>query len=521
MATTVSGLDLPFREGGGDAAREAEVNELGAAGSAALGAADGAPLDPSGKDASTARTDKRKSKRMLIACLLGVLLLLFVAVGAVFVVKAMVQKKEPTVKVGAADTQATGGGVGGQGGTDGGADKYQMALELLSKKGSQAEGGTGAGAVVSGGAGGAEEEGVTGEQTGGEGGTRLGEIGGVRSETVGGGVQTQRQEGQPSGGVQGGGQPVTVAPAGVVGQVATAAGLSGYSAAPARSVQHTARAEQGNVEGGGVATGTGGGGGTSNALTTPTGPSLPAFGAMLPVRSLGAIYTLRSSGGVVRFEVAYDKRGNGWFIPKGTEIIGVVRGSDGDRAFITMTGFIDPATGKFVKLGGDMLGGDGASGIRGQKKRVSGGWSRFLGGLRQVGVGALGTLAGGIGRGPIIISDVYRGGGGNISSEISGVLGSRDNDSFVMLKAGVTGYAYVTQMPDEIEGLGQLASLPRDALKSISDPSARRAATGLSEDELADLLMSGDAAKIRQALPRMTGEMRRVAEGFLADAGVR
>ena len=520
MSTTVSGLDLPFNDGGGDAARAAEVEGLTGGPAATLGAADAAPLDPSGKDAATARAAKRKSKRLLVACLLGALLLLVVAVAGFFVVRAMVPKQEPTVKVGAAENQAAGGSGAGQGVSGEGDDKYQAALALVAKKiASSGEGeGAGAGGTQ---VGETHKEGgeVREEQAGGDSGTRLSDVGGMRSETVVGGGQPQRQDGQPSGGSAGGGvQPNQSASPGVVSQAASAAGLSSLSPVPARSVQHTARAEQG-AESGVRVEPSNGVGGPAVAVAAPA-PSLLPFGAMLPVRSLGAIYTLRSSGGVVRFEVAYDKRGTGWFMPKGTEIVGVVRGSDGDRAFITMTGFIDPASGKLVRLAGDMLGGDGASGLRGQKKRVTSRWSRFLSGLRDAGVGALGTLATGVGRGPIIISDVYKGGGG-VATEISGVLGGRDSDSFVVLKAGATGYAYVTQMPDEIQGLGQLADLSREAIKSISDPSARRQATGLSEDELAELLTSGDTERILQALPRMTPEMRRVAQAFLIDGAVR
>jgi hypothetical protein len=520
MAATVSGLDLPFNEGGGDEKRAAEVEGLNAGSAATLGAADAAPLDPSGKDAATARAAKRKSKRLLVACLLGALLLLVLAVAGVFVVRAMVPKQEPTVKVGAPENQ-TGGGGAGQGQSGAGEDKYQAALDLVAKKFGAAGSGDGAGAAGAGTHDGEpEKEGgeVREEQPVGDGGTRLSDVGGMRSETVAGGGQPQRQEGQPSGGSPSGVQPNQSVSPGVLTLASSAAGSSSLSHVSARSVQHTARPEQGAETVVRAAPSSGGGG--SAAAGAATGPSLPPFGAMVPVRSLGAIYTLRSSGGVVRFEVPYDKGGKGWFMPKGTEIVGVVRGSDGDRAFITMTGFIDPASGKLVRLTGDMLGGDGASGIRGQKKRVTSRWSRFLSGLRDAGVGALGALATGVGRGPIIISDVYRGGGG-VASELSGLLGGGDGDSFVVLKAGVTGFAYVTQMPDEIQGLGQLANLPSDALKSISDPSARRQATGLGEDELAELLTSGDTEKILQALPRMTPEMRRVAQAFLIDGAVR
>jgi hypothetical protein len=39
--------------------------------------------------------------------------------------------------------------------------------------------------------------------------------------------------------------------------------------------------------------------------------------------------------------------------------------------------------------------------------------------------------------------------------------------------------------------------------------------TGISESELAELVQSGDRRRIREALPRMTPEMRRIAEAVL------
>ncbi|MBC7932520.1 MAG: TrbI/VirB10 family protein, partial [Rubrivivax sp.] len=266
--------------------------------------------------------------------------------------------------------------------------------------------------------------------------------------------------------------------------------------------------------------GAGDGGRAPGGSTAASSLTLPSFGAMLPVKSLGAIYTLRSSGGVVRFEVAYEKRGRGWVIPKGTEIVGVVRGSDRDRAFITMTGMIDPQTGKFVKLAGDLLGADGATGVRGERKRLSSRWASFFGKLRDAGLSSIGAAAGAIGRGPIIITDVYRRSSSPLTSELNGVLGS-DRDGFVLIKAGTTGYIYITQMPDEIHGLQELASLSRDTIGSLADTARQRAATGLSEDKLAEILTRGDAEEIRRAFADMTPEMRRVAEAFLKDAEAR
>src|SRR5262245_21292049 len=47
--------------------------------------------------------------------------------------------------------------------------------------------------------------------------------------------------------------------------------------------------------------------------------ALPSFGALLPVRTLGAIYTLRPS--LARFELTRDMRGEGWTMKKGTVLV--------------------------------------------------------------------------------------------------------------------------------------------------------------------------------------------------------
>ena len=79
---------------------------------------------------------------------------------------------------------------------------------------------------------------------------------------------------------------------------------------------------------------------------------------MLPVRTIGALYTLRT-GALVRFELTRDTKGNGWSMKRGTILVGTSKGSDFDRAYVSIMGFIDPQSGKLVKLGGDVRGGDG------------------------------------------------------------------------------------------------------------------------------------------------------------------
>jgi len=115
-------------------------------------------------------------------------------------------------------------------------------------------------------------------------------------------------------------------------------------------------------------------------------PVKPPFNTVLPVRTLGAILTVKS-GGLARFEITREVSGEGWSLRKGTVVVGVVRSGEADRAYVSVIGFIDPTSNKLVKLGGDLLSADGGSGLKGKRRRVGSSWAR-----------ALGTFARGAGR---------------------------------------------------------------------------------------------------------------------------
>lgn len=114
------------------------------------------------------------------------------------------------------------------------------------------------------------------------------------------------------------------------------------------------------------------------------------FGTLLPVRLLGAIYTLRNSGGVVRMELTQPIEGKGYSYPAGTTLVGNVRGGESVRAFVTVVGLIDPVSGELVRFTGELMGTDGASGIDGERKRVTGTWTRFFRGLKDTAGSVLG-----------------------------------------------------------------------------------------------------------------------------------
>ncbi len=240
--------------------------------------------------------------------------------------------------------------------------------------------------------------------------------------------------------------------------------------------------------------------GNQNDNLTNISPTAIPFGTLLPIRFLGAVYTLRASGGLVRMELTRSVSGKDYSYPAGTVLVGTLRGSEYKRAFISVVGLIDPETGGLVKLTGEAMGGDGASGIAGRRRQVKGIWSRVFGGLREAGAVALGAIGNRRSGGTVIISESTS----KVSDELSGLIGNnRNRQEFVEISAGTTGFVLVTDLPDEISNTERLSQ------NSIT-------ATGLSESELADLFSEGNKEKIRAALPRMTPAFRQLAEKVLA-----
>ena len=238
-----------------------------------------------------------------------------------------------------------------------------------------------------------------------------------------------------------------------------------------------------------------------NFTNQPT-PPIP-FGTLLPIRFLGAVYTLRASGGLVRMELTRAITGKNYSYPAGTILVGTLRGSEYKRAFISVVGLIDPVSGGLVKFEGEVMGNDGASGVNGRRRQIKSTWSRIFGGLRDAGAVALGAIGNGRSGGTVVISDSTK----QISDELSGLIGNnRSRSEFVEISAGTNAFVLVTDLPDEVsdaERLGQNS----------------KTATGLSETELADLFSEGNQEKIRAALPRMTPQFRVLAEKYLAMEG--
>lgn len=241
-----------------------------------------------------------------------------------------------------------------------------------------------------------------------------------------------------------------------------------------------------------------------NTVALKENANVPAFGTLLPVRFLGAIYTLRGTGGLVRMELSRSVRKGGFFYPAGTIIVGRLRGSEYNRAFISAFGAIDPKTSKLVKFEGDVLGVDGASGAKGERKSIKSWGARFLSGLREAGGQAVNVLAArGNGRGGTIVLN----GSGGLGGEVSSIVrGDSQENSFVVVKAGTEAYVLITDLPAEQRGDDDLSGTERLAAISNQLPGIN-----LSESEMAEVLSTDDPNKLRAALLKMSPQFRALA----------
>ena len=233
---------------------------------------------------------------------------------------------------------------------------------------------------------------------------------------------------------------------------------------------------------------------------------VPVFGSLLPVRLLGAIYTLRGTGGLVRMELSRSVRKGAFAYPAGTIIVGRLRGSEYNRAFVSAIGAIEPKSGKLVKFEGEILGVDGASGVSGTRKSIKSWGARFLSGLREAGGQAVNVLAArGGGRGGTIVL----GGSGGLGGEVSSIVrGDSQENSFVMERAGTEAYVLITDLPAEQRG---------DELEKVANANNQFAGMNLNESEMAEILSTDDPNKIRAALLKMSPQFRALAIKAMED----
>ena len=202
-------------------------------------------------------------------------------------------------------------------------------------------------------------------------------------------------------------------------------------------------------------------------------------------------------------ELTRDVGGAGWKLARRTVIVGTLRGGEFDRAYVSVVGYIDPASGRLVTFGGSLLGSDAGEGVKGERRQVSGRWSRIFGQLAERGYSLAQTALGRRSGATIVL-------GGAATPELSALTRNGDRREFVAVKAGSMGYVSVTDLPKEVEGVdAQLLN------------SGANTGTGLTDEEVAQLLSTGSTAQIRAAMPRMNENMRRIAEQVISQSDVR
>lgn len=233
----------------------------------------------------------------------------------------------------------------------------------------------------------------------------------------------------------------------------------------------------------------------------PAPPTVPPFGTILPVRTQGVIFTLRNNS-YARLELTRDMDGNGWSLSKGTVLIGRTTGSEETRAFVNVIGYIDPRENKLVTMTGDLLGGDGASGIPG--KRMSVDRSSLRQTLRKVASGGLqvaSSMAGALtGRGTVVIDGAGYRLLDPIKDQARGLAADSNKNSFVKVEAGQQAYVMVVDLPGRVEGT--------DAPGMDQAPGF--AATSLTDREVMELILFGNAEDVRAAMSLMTEEQKRL-----------
>jgi hypothetical protein len=247
-----------------------------------------------------------------------------------------------------------------------------------------------------------------------------------------------------------------------------------------------------------------------NSGSTGDVANVPAFGNLLPVRFLGAIYTLRGAGGLVRMELSRSVKKGGFSYPAGTVLVGRLRGSEFNRAFISAIGAVDPKSGKLVKFEGEVLGVDGASGVSGTRKSVKSWGARFLSGLREAGGQAVNVLATRGGRGGTIVF----GGTGSLSGEMSSIIrGNSQENSFVVVRAGTEAYVLITDLP------GEQREGDANEIERLAGNDSQLSGINLTEPEMAEILISDDPNKIRAALLKMSPQVRALAIKAIEEGG--
>ena len=236
----------------------------------------------------------------------------------------------------------------------------------------------------------------------------------------------------------------------------------------------------------------------------------PPFGTMLPVRTQAVIFTLRNNS-YARLELTRELAGDGWSLPKGTVLIGRTSGSELDRAFVSVIGYVDPRENRFVKMTGEVLGSDGSAGLQG--KRVAVDRNRLKEVLAKVasnGLQVAGMMAGALtGRGTVVVS----GAGYRLLNPVTDeagrmVNGGGEKRTFVKVEAGQSAYVMVADLPKELH-----------AVDAPGEDELARSATSLTDREVMELIILGTPEEIRGELTLMNDEQRAMVAKTLNTQG--
>lgn len=226
---------------------------------------------------------------------------------------------------------------------------------------------------------------------------------------------------------------------------------------------------------------------------------LPVFGTMLPVRTRGVIFSVKNNS-YARLELARDCQGDGWSLSKGTLFVGRVSGSEQDRAFINILGYIHPETNRLVKMSGEVIGGDGGAGMQG--KRIVVDRHRFKQTLSKVassGLQVAGMMAGALtGRGTVVVNGAGYRVLNPITDEAGRIVNGDDKRAVVRIEAGQPAYVMVSDLPSEVQSV----DAPGVELSSV--------ATSLADREVMELILFGTPEDLRAATPLMNEEQKRM-----------
>lgn len=228
-------------------------------------------------------------------------------------------------------------------------------------------------------------------------------------------------------------------------------------------------------------------------------PSRPPLGSLLPVTLLGGLSTIVDNG-IVRFQLQREVGGRNWRLPQGTTFVGRVSGSDQNRGYVRIIGYLTEND-ELVPLSATLTGSDGFPGLVGERRRLDSRWASIFSKLANAGLSLGQSVLLSRSRGGVFVpvsslpQEVF-------SSEVATLQPTARKKEFVQVLAGANGYLLVDQLP-EAKTIDTLPSSAPSDSQTITDA------------ELAELVENFDPDRIRRELPRMPPQIRSLFERAL------